>query len=108
MIMFLLPLILCFAPEAPVPLQQKEAPKAEPKGLEVMRVLPDSQAQTLKFQVGDVLLTYNDAPLNTFQDLRTALTKSKPSGNVIKVLRLGKTYPLKVASGPLGLELAER
>ena len=109
MITLLLPLILCFAPEGQSPQQPPEgATEVNVKGLEVVKVLPDSQAVKCKFQPGDVLVTYNDIPLNTFQDLREAMKKAKASGNVINVVRAGKVYPLKVASGQLGLELAER
>ena len=110
MIPFLLPLVLWFAPEGQSPQQPaEEAPReAKAKGLEVMRVLPDSQAQKLKFQPGDILVAYNSTPLNTFQDLREALKKAKATGNIIQVFRGGKIYHLKVDAGKLGLELAER
>ncbi|MGE4158949.1 MAG: hypothetical protein AB7F75_07615 [Planctomycetota bacterium] len=110
MITPILALILFFAPEGQTPQQPAPTPGKQitAKGLEVVRVLPDGQAAKLKFQKGDILLAYNEQPLNVFADLRALLKQGKPTDNLLAVLRAGKVYVIKVAQGALGLELAER
>ena len=104
-------LLLCFGPEGQSPQTPPSgggARQVNAKGLEVISVVADSQALKLKFQPGDILVAYNETPLNTFDNLREALKKAKPKDNVLQVFRAGKIYAIKVAGGKLGLELAER
>ena len=105
-----LALVLFFAPDSQSPQTPpaQEGKQITAKGLEVIRVLPDSQAAKLKFVPGDILLAYNGQPLNVFADLRTALKQAKPTDNIVMVIRAGKLYSIKAPQGALGLELAER
>lgn len=110
MITPLLALVLFFAPDG----QTQQTPPAQEgqqitaKGLEVIRVLPESQAAKLKFLAGDIVLAYNGQPINVFADLRAALKKAKAVDNIVMVIRAGKLYSIKVSQGTLGLEMAER
>jgi YD repeat-containing protein len=76
----------------------------------VQKVLPDTQAERLKLQVGDILVSYDGRPLNQVMDLPTW-----PAGNARKdnrsrllvILRKGETITVKVAAEPLGVNLAD-
>jgi YD repeat-containing protein len=76
----------------------------------VQRVLPNTQADRLKIQVGDILLSYDGRPLKQLLDLPTwpagkARKDNRP--RLLVILRKGETITVKVAAEPLGVNLAD-
>jgi hypothetical protein len=70
----------------------------------VWRVLPNAQAATLGIQPGDVLLTYNEEPVPTNEDLLQAQARVQPGEAVpLTLLRGDDEVKLMVQPGPLGV-----
>ena len=74
----------------------------KPAGALVAEILQDSPAKDSNLKPGDVILKYNNAPLDLASDLPPLVGRSKP-GDVAKlhVMRNGKRKTIKVTIGEL-------
>jgi serine protease Do len=63
----------------------------EPNGLEITEVEPNSFAEDVLLHVGDILLSLNNKPLGTIQDLKDIQSRLKPGDAVaFKVMTRGR------------------
>jgi len=77
----------------------------KPQGALVARVLPDSPAEKAGFEVGDVILEFNDETVHNSSQLPSMVGQTPVDRSVpVKVLRNGKTQRLKVTIGELPAE----
>ena len=83
----------------------------QPHGAVVLKVLPDSPAQSAGFKVGDVVTKFGDKKIIRSSDLPLAVGQA-PIGEKtrVEIIREGKTKTLKVKIGelPAEEELAQR
>jgi len=76
-----------------------------PRGALVARVLPDSPSERAGIQVGDVILEFNDTPIQTSSELPPLVGRSdvdKPAK--LKILRNGQHRSIEVKLGELPAE----
>jgi S1-C subfamily serine protease len=73
----------------------------------VTGVMADSQAERAGVRPGDVVVSYNGAPIDSAEKLRS-LTNAGLGYRKLQVQRDGKTITMDVSMGPLGLQLTEK
>ncbi|MES9850263.1 MAG: DegQ family serine endoprotease [Candidatus Thiodiazotropha sp. L084R] len=76
-----------------------------PRGALIARVLPDSPSEKAGLQVGDVILSFNETPINSSSELPPLVGRSnidKPAK--LKILRKGKIKQVSVNIGELPAE----
>jgi hypothetical protein len=73
----------------------------------VNKVLENSQAQRLGVQVGDVITTYNQIPINAAAELITATGVPGDGPRTLVVGRAGQTLTFPVQPGKIGVGLDE-
>ncbi|MCA9270885.1 MAG: PDZ domain-containing protein [Planctomycetales bacterium] len=76
-------------------------------GLLVDLVTPDSPAAKAQLATGDILLTFNDAKLESMQGLMNLLTENKDKPAKLSILRAGKKKSLDIAPQPRPAEHAQ-
>jgi S1-C subfamily serine protease len=89
------------------PLQDDEARRLDvPGGLMISNVEDNSPAASAKLKFGDVLLSLDDAPITSWDDLQIALRQHRPDDYVtLQYLHNGErqyTYAFLVARNPAG------
>ena len=73
-----------------------------PGGALIAKVLPDSPAEGAGFQVGDVVLSFNEQPVNRSSDLPPIVGRTRVGARVpVEVLREGKSKTLFVITAEL-------
>ena len=73
-----------------------------PGGALIAKVLPDSPAEGAGFQVGDVVLSFNEQPVNRSSDLPPIVGRTRVGERVpVKVLRDGESKTLFVVTAEL-------
>jgi serine protease Do len=74
----------------------------KPEGALIAKVLPDSPAEGAGFQVGDVVLSFNEQPVNRSSDLPPIVGRTRVGTRVpVEVLRNGKAETLFVVTAEL-------
>jgi len=69
----------------------------KPHGALVAKVLPDSPAEAAGFEVGDVIVKFNNKDVNFSSDLPPLVGSSKIGGSMpVEIIRRGKSKTLKV------------
>jgi serine protease Do len=80
---------------------------SDTKGALVGDVIDDSPASKAKLERGDVILAYNDVPVNDPSHLRMLVAETTPGTTVsLKILRDKQTKEIKVTIGELPKEMA--
>jgi S1-C subfamily serine protease len=77
------------------------------KTVVITGVMVDSQAERAGVRPGDVVVSYNGAPIDSAEKLRS-LTHTGLGYRRLQVRRDGKTITMDVSTGPLGLQLTEK
>ncbi|RMG06620.1 MAG: M20/M25/M40 family metallo-hydrolase [Planctomycetota bacterium] len=103
---------LANAPKRPVyvevPRKRRRGPRAyvgvvtgaDPRGLALREVVPQSPAARAGLKVGDVLTRFGERPVASLRDLRAALRERKPGDAVkLSVLRHGEALELELTLG---------
>jgi tetratricopeptide (TPR) repeat protein len=75
------------------------------QGILVLGVLPNSTADKAGMLAGDVILEYNDTRINSIDDLRKAISKTRVHA---MVWRYGERVPLRLEPGVLGVNIDAR
>ncbi len=78
--------------------------------LRITRIADGSAAQRAGLAIGDLIVSYDGAEIESLQDLRQALAKTKQSGAThagVIYERAGQQHEIRVATGTLGLGLEE-
>jgi serine protease Do len=74
----------------------------KPRGALVAQILPDSPAASSDLKVGDVIVEYNDKPINFSSELPHLVGRTKPGQEVeLKVVRSGKAMTVAIEIGQL-------
>lgn len=87
-----------------------------PKRLKIVAVVvdrlgPKGQAQALGVRVGDVIQTYDGAPIRSREQLRERVQAARTAGTAeipLKLLRGEETIEIILAPGPLGIRAGDR
>src|SRR5262249_18714351 len=90
---------------------EKEVVVADPPpkhGVLIMKVLPASPAAKNGLQAGDVLLDYEgvklESPINLSAAIQAQMKKAAATV-AVTIWRAGKTFPVKLPAGPLGVQV---
>ncbi|MGE0386902.1 MAG: DegQ family serine endoprotease [Gammaproteobacteria bacterium] len=74
----------------------------KPRGALVSKVLPDSPAAAAGMQAGDIVVAFNDQPIDVSSDLPPLVGNTKVGDDIpVRVIRNGKAQVLKVRIGEL-------
>lgn len=70
--------------------------------LMISKVIPDSQADILRLQVGDIILKYNGKSITTSEELGAAKAKG-PDVVEMVLARRDETVTVSIPRGPIGV-----
>ena len=85
------------------------ATKKVKKQVAIKEVLPGTQADSLRLEPADVILSYNHKKIKTYQDLRKAIGSVNPRKEEVKmvILRQGVRMNITLAPGTIGIRISE-